>query len=111
VYIREKLKEFKIAYVPADAATRVVGETNYAFEEDGFYMTLTERVRKHFGAEKPTDSVTKNIKATRWWAVKVALMTLGLLVTTFMAFIMPDVNRPESVWWGALAGFFLFGTG
>jgi cytochrome b involved in lipid metabolism len=110
-YIRKTMAKYKVDYVPKDAETRVKPKTVYGFDKDGFYATLTRRVRAHFGSTKEGESVTKNIKANKWWVFKVATQSVLFAGMYGMAFFMPNLPRMESVGFAAGAGLMLIAVG
>lgn len=91
-YIAKTLSKYEVNYIPEGAGTRKSTEIKYTFKEGGFYDTLTRRVRVHFGATKMGESVSANVKANRWWAVKILTQTLVLTGSYLTAFVLPVDN-------------------
>jgi fatty acid desaturase len=110
-YVYKTMAAYKVDYVPADALTCPKTETTYTFEPNGFYMTLTRRVREHFGATKNSDSLTKTIKANQWWTFKVASQATLLIGFYLLAFMVPDVSTLLSTLSAAAAGIMLIALG
>jgi linoleoyl-CoA desaturase len=111
-YIYKTMENYLIDYVPSDAETRTKTETHYTFEQNGFYMTLTRKVRAHFGAHKDNESVTKNIKANKWWAFKVFTFTFLFLVCFSIGFLIPQIkNRIVRSIFATFAGSLLIMVG
>ena len=109
-YIAKTLTKFKVEYTPKDAETRGKTEIAYTFEPNGFYATLTRRIREHFGSTKENESITKNIKANKWWVFKVASLTALYLGSYVLAFFM---NAPTlvSMVFAAFSGIMLIAVG
>jgi len=110
-YIAKTLAKYKIDYTPKDAETREKTETTYTFDENGFYATLTRRVRAHFGSTKENESITRNIKANYWWTFKVATQTVMYLALYAVAFVVPGVPTIVSILSAALAGMMIIAVG
>ena len=88
-YIAKTLQKYEVKYQPLGVENQKKPAIEYTFEPDGFYATLTKRVREHFGSSKLSESITKNVKANRWWAIKVFLQSMVLIVTYAIAFLAP----------------------
>lgn len=82
-------------------------EAMYSFEQDGFYATLTRRVRAHFGAESAKQSVTPAVKADWAWAVKVGAQVLLNCFFYYQAFVRTDLPTPVAALCAVLSGLLL----
>jgi fatty acid desaturase len=83
-------------------------EAMYSFEQDGFYATLTRRVRAHFGAETAKQSVMPAVKADLAWALKVGTQVLLNCFFYYQAFVRTDLPTPLAALSAALSGLLLF---
>jgi cytochrome b involved in lipid metabolism len=110
-YISKTMAKYKVNYVPKDVEQHVKPQTDYGFEKDGFYATLTRRVRAHFGSTKENESVTKRIKANKWWVFKVASQSVLFTGLYGAAFLAPGLDRLQSMGLAAAAGVMLIGVG
>ncbi|KAH9249396.1 hypothetical protein BASA81_012927 [Batrachochytrium salamandrivorans] len=90
-YIKRTMQQYQVTYVPADAAVRSRTQIKYLFEQDGFYMELSRRIRKHFGANSDGESVTAKVKINAWWKFKVAVLSFVYLVSFALAFFLPNL--------------------
>ena len=87
--IMKQLEKYRVVEADEDASDHGL----YAFEEDGFYRTLTRRVRAEFGATGPDAdkrSLTKETKANTFWAVKVSVQIVLSAVFFYGAFLSGD---------------------
>jgi fatty acid desaturase len=110
-YITKTMAKYEIDYNPLDASTRVSTQIKYLFEENGFYKTLTRRVRAHFGAKSDAESVTKNVKTNWWWNLKVGALSLVLVASFLAAFFLPGLPVAATRAMGAVAGSSLIMVG
>lgn len=110
-YISKLMSKYKVNYVPKDVEQHVKPQVDYSFDKDGFYATLTRRVRAHFGSTKENESITKRIKANKWWGFKVATQALLYIGLYGSAFFMPGLGRFKSMGLAAAAGLMLIGVG
>lgn len=111
-YIKRTMQQYQVAYVPADAAVRSRTQIKYLFDQNGFYMELSRRVRKHFGANSDAESVTAKVKINAWWKFKVAVLFTMYVVSFALSFFLSGLVREEHKYaLAALAGSSLIMVG
>jgi fatty acid desaturase/cytochrome b involved in lipid metabolism len=103
-YRVELTKEEELAYEVNDSGI-------YTFEDDGFYRTVTRRVREHFGATGDNMSVTKNTKADVWWLMKISTQFALFVVFYYLSFFDKTLSTPLACGCALLAGLFLIQFG
>jgi fatty acid desaturase len=87
-------------------------EAMYLFEEDGFYKTVTRRVRAHFGSDLAKQSVATRTKTSYFGFGKIAVQLSLYSFFYYHAFLRPaPLPLPVSMASAFLAAMFLINWG
>jgi len=112
--ILERIKAYRVPDHVLEKDGDVIPKELYAFDEDGFYRTLTRRVRAHFtgGSENDPEnkSVTDHIKADWVQFAKIGFQVLLNLVFFSLAFLI-RLPLMQAMVCGFLSGFIQMGWG
>jgi len=108
--IMKQLEKYEVTDEEDDGLP--VPQPIYSFDDDGFYKTLKRRVRVHYGGrEDGKDSLTKETKANRLWAIKVGIQAAFFVLFFSLAFFKRNLPTPVAMIFAVLAGSFMIQWG
>jgi cytochrome b involved in lipid metabolism len=112
--IMKQLEAYRVAGNDADEQEHANDHGMYAFEEDGFYRTLTRRIRAEFGAEGANAdkrTLTKETKANAFWVAKCSTQFALSMAFLYMTFFSQGYSTLQLCGFAVLAGNFFIQWG